>query len=180
LTATPILELAPFWAAGDSRVIGEILDSPVPPKLRVRGFLVLTVQAVDNNLRNFDRHAEMIGLFDNPYPTTSMSYPEAYRHAADPSGPEDFQPPDRAPTDPGFWDYLRQRAQNASAEVTPLREDQQGQHSAADLRSKMLPIHMQGFRQVSESAKMPGIGRAFFVSAEGFMGLAPRNRFIFF
>jgi hypothetical protein len=78
----------------------------------------------------------------------------------------------------GFWDYLRQRAQNASTEVTPLREDQQGQYSAANLRSKMLPIHMQRFRLVSESAKMPGIGRAFFVSAEGSMNLEPRNTFL--
>jgi hypothetical protein len=39
LTATPILELTPFRATGGSRVIGEILNSPVPPTLRVRGFL---------------------------------------------------------------------------------------------------------------------------------------------
>jgi hypothetical protein len=150
-------------------------SSRYPAVLRVREFLVLTVQAVDKNLRNIDRHAEMIGLFDNPYPTTSISYPDAYRCAADPSQPEDFQLPDRAPTDPGFWDYLRQRAQHASEEGTPRREGQPGQHSSADLRAKLLPIHMQGFRQFNESAKMPAIGRAFFVSAEGFMGLAPRD-----
>lgn len=44
----------------------------------------------------------MIGLFDNPCPTTSLSYPDAYRRAADPSAPEDFQPLDRAPTDRGI------------------------------------------------------------------------------
>lgn len=175
LTATPIAELGPFRAAGDARAIGSILDASVPLTLRVRGFLVLTVQAIDKNLRNIDRHAEMIGLFDNPYPTTSISYPDVYRCAADPSQPEDFQLPDRAPTDPGFWDYLRQRAQQASEEGTPGREGQQGQHSSADLRAKLLPIHMQGFRQFNESTKMPAIGRAFFVSAEGFMGLAPRD-----
>lgn len=107
--------------------------------------------------------------------TTSLSYPNAYRRTAEPSALEDFQSPDRAPTDPGFGDYLRQGAQNTSAEVAPLREDQQCQRSAVDLRSEMLPIHMQGFRQVSERAKIPGVGQAFSVSAKGFMDLEPRN-----
>ena len=43
LTVMPVLELALFRAAGDSQVIGEFLNSPVLPTLRVRGFLVLTV-----------------------------------------------------------------------------------------------------------------------------------------
>ena len=170
--AAPLIDISSFQAAGEyvaSAVMDDLdlLDhnilKGVTPRLVVEGLRIMKVEAVDPNQRCYERHAEMISPFGNPYPTTLLSYPEAYRKAVEPSIPEDLLQPDRASDLPGFWEYIR-------GKEPWLEKKRARKYTLQELEAQMPESGLKIQQTADQYTKEPGLGRSFFVSNTGFMG----------
>ncbi|KAH6680846.1 heterokaryon incompatibility protein-domain-containing protein [Halenospora varia] len=190
--ATPLIDLANFSASGDSSpnvfmdkidYLGDLKPFPYFPPLVIEGFFILKVQDVETDLTNYERHAEMMNQFRTPYPTTELSYLEAYQKAVYPKIPEDFQPLERAKGAPHFWEYTNhhkpdpQPSPDTSELETQTSTTTQQRYTSQDIQS-YLPDLSNPFdtdSQVQHHTRAPAPGRAFFVSTIGFIGLCPQN-----
>jgi hypothetical protein len=134
------------------------------------GFQLLTIDAVESDSKNVQRHAEMVILFKDPYPTTLLSYADVYRSLMAPSQIEAFHAPKRASNAMGTWDYIRKV--NICEENEPLSKRK------SKTVNRLLPefedIH-QDLQNASLHIQSPRAGRAFFISTTGFMGLVPKD-----
>jgi len=118
--STPIASL-PFRGAsrwhGHKTVSFHFLDTkltpsdpyPLPRGLLIAGCRVLTIKAVeDAKPHGADwhalTHASLINAFPEPYPTTHLSYSEAFAKSINPQAPSDFQL-DKHPRQDTFWQY---------------------------------------------------------------------------
>lgn len=174
-------DLGTFKAAGNSKadvamdnidLLSDLEIGRIIPRLGVEGFPILQVAAVDHDPKNYERHADMISPFDDPYPTTLLPYPDAYQIAANPLRPEDFQAPKRTPGSLGFWESVCKQAEK-SPEAGKLQIGVKSRYTAQDLQSHTLSYEFE----FNTAAGQPMLrsGRAFFVSTTGFMGLVPKD-----
>jgi hypothetical protein len=190
--ATPLIDLADFSASGDTApnvfmdevdYLGDLKPFPHFPPLAIEGFFILKVQDVEADLTNYERHAEMMNQFENPYPTTDLSYLEAYQKAVYPKIPEGFRPLERAKGAPSFWEYTN----NHKSETQPSSLDSsnsetstttQKRYTARDLQSHLSnssTLFNANSQILHHHTRAPTPGRAFFVSTTGFIGLCPKN-----
>jgi hypothetical protein len=73
----------------------------------------------------------MIQKFCDPYPTTTLAYPQAWCAAVDPNDPADFEPSYPGSDSVGFWEY-EPRHGNESL-IEELNASQEMAYSAMDL-----------------------------------------------
>jgi hypothetical protein len=179
---TLILDLASLHAANDTKASAKFdevdLFTPLVKSRRIliRGFHLLIVDAVEPSSKDTNRHAAMIGLFLNPYPTTSLSYTDAYRTLMAPRQIEDFQAAKRAPDSLSFWDH-RRRMNTLGKDVALT---QQNENRIEALRKELEGISeaLQMFQDARLNTQAPRAGRAFFVSSTRFLGSVPKDTMV--
>lgn len=188
--ATPLIDLADFSASGDTEpnvfmdeidYLDDLRPFPHFPPLVIEGFFILKVQDVEADLTNYERHAEMMNQFESLYPTTKLSYQEAYQKAVYPEIPEGFRPLEREKGAPSFWEYTNnhkpetQRSSLNSSNPETSTTTQQ-RCTARDLQSfSNPPTFWDTTSPMQHHTRAPAPGRAFFVSTTGFIGLCPKN-----
>lgn len=162
--------------------LGNLDPFPVFPPLAIEGFFILKVQNVEADLTNYERHAEIMNQFENPYPTTELSYPEAYQKTVYPKIPDGFRPLERANGAPSFWEYTN----NHKPETQPSSLDCSNPQTSSTTQPRYTVRDLQSYlpnpstsldtnSQIQHHTRAPGPGRAFFVSTTGFIGLCPKN-----
>ena len=191
VTATPLIDLAEFSASGDSTAemgMDEIdyfsdLDKfPYFPPIMLEGFSVLKIADVERDMKHIERFEEMLGSFENPYPTTKMSYEEAWKRTLFPDVTKDFLPLEREEDVPSFWVYTNARSASPSAfDTTPISPSPPPLPSSTSATSSRLhklaafsPSTEKSFNATAQKhARSPLPGRAFFTTTTGFIGLCP-------
>ena len=148
----------------------ECLLNEVPLTARgVRLFSIYRIAPVaqDEEAEASTRHEKMLSLFSDPYPTTELCYVEAYRLAMTPeSTPSEAEKLRRTS---GFWDFV-----NSIGETYDTAQARQEELTREEL-FKVLPINASIARiaVLSTSSGCLAQGRSFFVTGNGFIGLAP-------
>lgn len=196
--ATPLIDIADFSASGNTApnvfmdridYLGDLKPFPYFPPLALEGYFILKVQDVETDLKNDERHAQMMNQFENPYPTSRLSYLEAYRKTVYPKIPDDFGPletavEEGAPPMPRFWEYVS-TYKTKGANLSSKSPSQEGEEKEVELVTNSTtqrytarnlfinPDNINSRIQYHTRASAPG--RAFFVSTTGFMGLCPKN-----
>ncbi|KAH8600221.1 heterokaryon incompatibility protein-domain-containing protein [Bisporella sp. PMI_857] len=184
--ATPLIDLADFSASGDTvpnvfmdeiDYLGDLAPFPHFPPLAIEGFFILKVQDVETDLTNYERHAEIMSQFENPYPTTELSYLEAYQKTVYPKIPEGFRPLERAEGTPSFWEYTNNHSPKTIPSSPESTTTTQQHYTAQDLQSQLpdLSTPSDPNSQIQHHTRAPGPGRAFFVSTTGFIGLCSKD-----
>ena len=201
--AEPLTSLKIGGAARKVRVVAKFPDIPYPfmgpLQLTVRGVPLMKIKEVEKlkipELWGTARHSAMLNEFSDPYPTTVVSYLEAFVRSADPRAPQDFELKiERTFT---YWRY--EMARQNGRMVLPTRFDPgDGREgimvvdmpaevatmlNRKDLSDKRpftqkilyenLPYHYRSLSPVPQEALIEG--RSYFVSTNGFMGLVPQH-----
>jgi hypothetical protein len=132
--------------------------------LVVRGFRLLTIKSTQIATEAERKHAGVIA-FSEKYPTTDESYLDAYSKILHPEHPDAVKLKCNRPST--FWAFQQQfEASNHSTGAEGTRPPLLTQK---DLDSRLSNDILNGWFE-----GIP-IGRAFFVSTNGFMGLVPQN-----
>lgn len=165
---TALLASHNLRAAGDSTILATFPShtsiSSTSACLTVRGVRLLTVKAVEvlSTTGFAERHhAEMISPFSDPYPTTTQSYLEVYPKALNPTSTSDFKILSEHKSST-FWPHI--------SACSPKNEDPESlppRYTQADLDKTLTYSYCVGLKEGYP------VGRRFFVSNEGLMGLVP-------
>jgi hypothetical protein len=134
--------------------------------LGVRGLVLFSIQRICKTVRDLDflqDHANAISQFSDPCPTTNLSYSEVYHMAL---MPENSQFASSNIPRSGFWDFSKQipgdKYDQNQARQTPLTID----------KSTLPRMILLAF---CCPAKCLAYERPFFISMNGFIGLAPET-----
>jgi hypothetical protein len=144
--------------------------SEVP--LRVRGIVLSSVYRAavvscptnDWKTDHIAEHAKALSLFSDPYPTTMMSYTDAYYLALEPEvSIHRMEEIERTCT---FWDYAgsHHRYDSTRARATSLTEGE-----------ILYGISVSVFTAIRMRGSCLAYKRSFFVTPNGFIGLAPEG-----
>ena len=138
--------------------------------LTIRGIRILTIKALDlssDYLKSDERvHAAMINAFPDPYPTTNQTYLEAYPGSVNPMVPGEYGPASERRLGT-FWEHIRAHEGQANSTNT---SDQSERYTQGQLSAKLNKHFNLGM--VSDGIAYQ---RVFFISWNGFMGLAPKG-----
>lgn len=200
---TPLASLQIEGAARKVQAIAKFPDIPSPfvgpLQLTVKGFPLMTIKEVEKvkipELWETGRHSAMLNEFSDPYPTTAVSYLEAFIRSIEPRVPEDFAlENERTFT---YWTYeiARQNGRivlpvslghgGGSEEIVVMeipaeiaavlnRKGLSGKRPfTQEILYRNLPYHYRIHAPVPQEALIEG--RSFFVSTNGFMGLVPQH-----
>lgn len=139
--------------------------------LVVRGIRLLKLHRVcpdighDYENRCYSQHAEMLSEFSDPYPTTDMSYLEAYPRALRPENYRFACQNDRACS---FWESLG----HASPGTVPYVDGQAREtaYTTAEVLRMLPPVYVLANRTFISGF---ATGRAFISTTSGYVGLGP-------
>lgn len=136
--------------------------------LTVRGIILFKIHRTGGDVRKVGTyvvHATMLSDFSGLYPTTKLTYLEAYSRAMVPEA-HSFRCADvRTLT---FWELMKDNSTEAYDEI----EARETAFKEKELTSA-LPASL--LASVLGPTKHLAVGRSFFTSTNGFMGLAPLN-----
>jgi hypothetical protein len=166
LEATPLLSLEGFRAATGWLEPASIVSVGNEHRLLVKRIRVGTVSAVAPDMADFESHAKMLDAFADPYPTTGMTYLDAYKAIASPVGPGLAAEPERSPACAGFW-------ASTKAEDVRVPNPRPLRYTAQDLQDVLDPLHQIGACQQPDQPHLTG--RVLFSSREGLLGLGPKR-----
>jgi hypothetical protein len=148
----------------------ECLLDEVP--LTVRGVSLFSIYRVapmaeDKEADESVSHEKMMSLFSDPYPTTELSYVEAYRLALTPESTN--VEAEKMTRTCAFWDFV-----NSAGETYATAQARQEALTQKEIHHG-LPIDVLMSRVAAGSTNSGCLarGRSFFVTATGFIGLAP-------
>jgi len=149
--------------------------SSLPIPLVVRGVSVMTIRALEP-VKNYGEekidHAAMINAFPEPYPTTTRSYLECYPKAVHPYTRDDIIASVERTC--RFWDYVRgwEYQTSSLAYKESKMEDQRAPRYTQGELFNLLPLYYGTPRVAGD--EWLSLGRLFFISHNGFMGLVPK------